>query len=524
MRVIRYREALNQAMIEEMERDERVFLMGEEVGHYQGAYKVSRACSSASASKRVIDTPIAESGFAGIGIGAAMVGPAADHRVHDLELLRWSRSIRSSTTRPRSARCRAGSSTCRSCSAARAARARQVGAQHSQALEHFYAHVPGLKVVAPATPRDAKGLLKTAIRDDNPVLFMEGETLYSAQGRGPRRASTSSRSAWATSSAQGSDVTIVAWCKMVHVALEAADEAGGGGHRGRGRRPAHAAPARRGRSSSSRCARRSRCVVVEEGWPYAGVGGGGDRARQREAFDDLDAPIERVTTDDVPMPYARNLEELVVPSGERVAARAARRLLGRDSPSAGRAARGGSRGPSHRADHGDRPRHAEALRHDGGGQICAGTRGGRPGQAGEISRRGRDRQGDDGVRAFDKGTLFRGQGLRRGSSAPVGQRDRPPVRPGRGGAGQAGEEGGPEERAAEAGGTRRRRGRRRGGGRDGRGRKRSRSAEPKRPEAKAPAAREAAKPAPAADKPAPAEDEEGAEAEDDGRGGSEAVR
>ena len=187
MRTLRFREALREAMIEEMERDERVFLMGEEVGHYQGAYKVSEGMLEKFGAKRVIDTPIAEGGLRGRRRRRGDGGAAADHRVHDVELQR--RRVRPDPEQrgqgPADVR-RAVRLPDRLPRTRTRARGRS-GSQHSHAMEHFYAHVPGLKVVAPAFPADAKGLLKAAIRDDNPVLVMESETLYAREGRGARR-------------------------------------------------------------------------------------------------------------------------------------------------------------------------------------------------------------------------------------------------------------------------------------------------------------------------------------------------
>ena len=176
------------------------------------------------------------------------------------------------------------------------ASARQVGSQHSHAMEHFYAHIPGLKVVAPAFPADAKGLLKAAIRDDNPVLVMESRDALPRQGRGPRRPRRRSpHRQGAASSARAPTCTIVAYSRMTHVALEAAADAREGGHLGRGRRPALAPPARRGHDRRVACSKTHRCVVVHEGWPYGGVGAEIADRVQRLAFDELDAPILRVT-------------------------------------------------------------------------------------------------------------------------------------------------------------------------------------------------------------------------------------
>jgi pyruvate dehydrogenase E1 component beta subunit len=227
MREITYREALREAMAEEMERDERVFLMGEEVGYYNGAYKVSEGLLERFGERRVVDTPIAEAGFAGIGIGAAMVGlrpiiefmtwnfslSAFDQLVNNAAKLRYMSGGQISL--PIVFRGPGGA-------------AHQLAAQHSQVVDNLYAYVPGLKVVAPATPHDAKGLLKTAIRDDNPVVFIEGEVLYGRKGQVPEEEYTIPLGKGDVKR-EGRDVTIVAWSKMVYVALDAAAELAKGG-------------------------------------------------------------------------------------------------------------------------------------------------------------------------------------------------------------------------------------------------------------------------------------------------------
>ena len=198
-RVITFREALREAMAEEMERDPSIFLMGEEVGHYQGAYKVSEGLLARFGEKRVIDTPIAETGFAGVGIGAAMVGLRPI-----IEFMTWNFSLPIVFRGPGGA-------------------AHALAAQHSQALESLYAHVPGLKVVMPATPADAKGLLKAAIRDDDPVVFIESEVMYALKGEVPAGEHLVPLGV-ADVKRRGRDVTIVTWAKMLHTSLKAAEE------------------------------------------------------------------------------------------------------------------------------------------------------------------------------------------------------------------------------------------------------------------------------------------------------------
>ena len=254
-----------------MERDDRVFLMGEEVGHYQGAYKVSEGMLEKFGERRVIDTPIAEGGFAGIGVGAAMVGPPAHHRVHDVELLAPSRSIRSSTTRRRCGRCRAASSTARSSSAARTrARARSAASTRTR-WSTSTRTIPGIKVVAPAFPADAKGLMKAAIRDDNPVLLHGVRDALLREGRGPRRRRARRDGQGADRPRRAPTCTIVAYSRMTHVALEAAAALEKEGISAevvdlRSLRPLDED------TIADSVRRTHRCVVVHEGWPYGGVG------------------------------------------------------------------------------------------------------------------------------------------------------------------------------------------------------------------------------------------------------------
>ena len=314
-RVLRYREALREAMIEEMERDERVFLMGEEVGHYQGAYKVSEGMLEKFGARRVIDTPIAESGFAGIGVGAAMVGlrPIIEFMTWNFSAVAFDQILNSAAKMRQMS---GGQFNCPIVFRGPNASARQVGSQHSHAMEHFYAHVPGVKVVAPAFPADAKGLMKAAIRDDNPVLFMESETLYSVKGDVPDDLDTVPFGK-ARIVREGTDCTIVAYSRMTHVALEAAAVLEKKGISVeivdlRSLRPLD-------EDTIVHSVRKThRCVVVHEGWPYGGVGAEVSDRVQRLAFDFLDAPILRVTTLDVPMPYNAKLEQLCMPQPERV--------------------------------------------------------------------------------------------------------------------------------------------------------------------------------------------------------------
>jgi len=334
-RILSFREALREAMTEEMERDESIFLMGEEVGHYNGAYKVSEGMLARFGEKRVIDTPIAETGFAGVGIGAAMVGlrpiiefmtwnfsiTAADQLINNAAKLRYMSNGQFKL--PIVFRGPGGA-------------AHALAAQHSQALESLYAHVPGLKVVAPSIPADAKGLLKAAIRDDNPVVFIESEVMYSLKGEVPAGEHVVPLGV-AEVKRPGRDVTLVTWSKMVHMVMKAAEQLAGEGI------DAEVVDIRTIRPLDEEAVLASvrkthRCVVVQEGWPFAGVGAEIVALVTHEAFDALDAPPERVTNLDVPMPYARNVENVVLPNPERVTA-AVRTLLGRAAAGARPSAR-----------------------------------------------------------------------------------------------------------------------------------------------------------------------------------------
>jgi pyruvate dehydrogenase E1 component beta subunit len=320
---ITYRDALNQALREEMRRDPTVFLMGEEVGVYQGAYKVSRGLLEEFGPQRIVDTPIAELGFAGIGVGAAMVGmrPVIEFMTWNFALLAIDQVVNSAA---KMLYMSGGQVPVPIVFRGPGGAALQLGAQHSQAFDSWFAHVPGLKVVAPATPYDAKGLLKSAIRDDNPVVFLEGEMLYNMKGEVPEDEYTIPLGA-ADVKRSGSDVTIVCHSKTVAVALKAAERlARDHGLEAdvvdlRTLRPLDVGTLRESLH------RTNRCVVVEEGWPFCGIGAQVVDDLQREAFDDLDAPILRVTQADVPMPYNKLLERAAKPTPDQVIA-AARRV------------------------------------------------------------------------------------------------------------------------------------------------------------------------------------------------------
>jgi pyruvate dehydrogenase E1 component beta subunit len=325
MPTLRFREALREAMVEEMERDGRVFLMGEEVGFYQGAYKVSEGMLEKFGTKRVIDTPIAEAGFAGVGVGAAMVGlrPIIEFMTWNFSAVAFDQILNNAA---KVRQMSGGQFDCPIVFRGPNASARQVGSQHSHAMEHFYAHVPGLKVVAPAFPADAKGLLKAAIRDDNPVLVMESETLYGVKGDVPEGEHVVELGK-ATIARPGTDVTIAAYSRMTHVALEAAAILE------KERISVEVVDLRSLRPLDegtlvASVERTHRMVVVHEGWPYGGVGAEIADRVQRLAFDALDAPILRVATLDVPMPYSAKLEAACIPNAERVVA-TVKRLMAR---------------------------------------------------------------------------------------------------------------------------------------------------------------------------------------------------
>ncbi len=305
MTVMTYRDALNQAMREEMQRDPRVFLMGEEVGVYQGAYKVSRGLLDEFGPMRVVDTPITELGFTGVGVGAAMVGlrPVIEMMTLNFALLAMDQIINSAAKMRYMSGGQVGvPMVVRGPGGA----ALQLGAQHSQALEAHYAHIPGLKVVMPATPADAKGLLKSAIRDDNPVIFIEGEMLYNQKGEVPDGEHIVPLGV-ALVKQEGTDVTLVCHSKSVAVSMKAAEQLAAENISAEVIDLRTIRPLDR-ESVLSSVAKTHRCVVVEEGWPFAGVGAQVSHMIQEEIFDELDAPVLRVTGADVPMPYNKVLE------------------------------------------------------------------------------------------------------------------------------------------------------------------------------------------------------------------------
>lgn len=317
MRTIRYREAVREALIEEMERDERVYLMGEEVGHYQGAYKVSEGLLARFGDRRVIDTPIAEAGFAGIGIGSAMVGlrPVIEFMTWNFSFVAFDQIISNAAKMYQMS---GGTVNVPIVFRGPNGAARQVGSQHSHTVDAFYTHIPGIWVCMPSTPRDAKGLLKTAIREDNPVMFLEGETLYNLPGEVPDEGVEELIPfGQARVGREGDGCTIVAWGRPYHTAMEAAEALAADGIECEVVDPRTLRPL--DVPAIVRSVRKTnRCVIVHEHWPYGGPGAEIADAIQREAFDHLDAPVLRVGSLDVPMPYAANLEDLVLPTVARV--------------------------------------------------------------------------------------------------------------------------------------------------------------------------------------------------------------
>jgi pyruvate dehydrogenase E1 component beta subunit len=314
------REALRDAMAEEMRRDPTVFLMGEEVAEYQGAYKVSQGLLQEFGAKRVIDTPITEQGFTGLGVGAAMAGlrPIVEFMTWNFAMQAIDQIINSATkTRYMSG----GQMHCPIVFRGPNGAAARVAAQHSQEYSSWYAHCPGLIVVAPWSPADAKGLLKSAIRDPNPVVFLENEILYGRSGEVPKDAEHLVPIGKARVVRPGSHVTIASFSRMMEVVIAAADQLAAEGIEAeiidlRTIRPLDAA------TLVESVKKTNRFVSVEEGWPFAGIGAELAAVMMEQAFDWLDAPVVRVTGGDVPMPYAANLEALVLPSAARVIAAA----------------------------------------------------------------------------------------------------------------------------------------------------------------------------------------------------------
>ena len=318
MALVTMREALNQALREEMLRDKDVFLMGEEVGAYQGAYKVTKGLLEELGPERVIDTPITELGFAGLGVGAAMVGlrPIVEFMTFNFSILATDQIINSAAKMlymsggqfkvPIVFRGPGGS-------------AFQVSSQHSQALESWFAYFPGLKVVMPSTPADAKGLLKSAIRDDDPVIFIEQERMYGHKGEVSDDPEFTIPLGVADIKREGTDATIVARSLMVPVALKAAEVLQQQGVSCEVIDPRTIRPLDIDTIIES-VKKTNRVVVAEESHPFCGVAAEISSEINERVFDYLDAPVKRVSGADVPMPYAKNLEDLAIPNVDQLVA------------------------------------------------------------------------------------------------------------------------------------------------------------------------------------------------------------
>lgn len=316
MREILYREALREAMTEEMERDPDIFLMGEEVAEYNGAYKVSQGMLEQFGPMRVVDTPIAELGFAGIGIGAAMVGlkPIIEMMTFNFAILALDQVV---NTAAKMRSMSGGQLSCPIVIRGAGGAAGALGQQHSQSLEAQYMHIPGIKVMMPATPHDAKGMLKTAIRDPDPVIFLESEILFGSKGEVPEEEYLIPMGK-GDIKREGSDCTIIAWSRMVHLALEAAERLSKeDGIEVEVVDPRTLRPLDKDIIRTS-VKKTSRVVVAEEGWYWASVGSTIADFISRDLFDWLDAPVERVHQADVPMPYAFNLEAFSMPDADAI--------------------------------------------------------------------------------------------------------------------------------------------------------------------------------------------------------------
>jgi len=319
MREIQFREALREAMNEEMRKDENIFLMGEEVAEYNGAYKVSQGMLAEYGAKRVIDTPIAELGFAGIAIGAAMNGlrPIVEFMTFNFSLVAIDQIINGAAKLMSMS---GGQYSAPIVFRGPTGNAGQLSSQHSQNFENWFANCPGLKVVIPSNPYDAKGLLKASIRDNDPVIFMESELMYGDKGEVPEGEYIIPIGV-ANVVKEGKDVTIVSFGKMMKVAIQAAEELAKEGISAevidlRTVRPIDYA------TIINSVKKTNRLVVVEEAWPVASLSGEIAYTVQSQAFDYLDAPVKRVTSRDLPLPYAPTLIQEILPNVERTVAAA----------------------------------------------------------------------------------------------------------------------------------------------------------------------------------------------------------
>ena len=318
MATMTMREALRDAMAEEMRRDKDVFVMGEEVAEYQGAYKVTQGLLQEFGTKRVIDTPITEHGFAGLGVGAALAGlkPVVEFMTFNFAMQAIDQIINSAA---KTLYMSGGQMGCGIVFRGPNGAAARVAAQHSQDYSAWYSHIPGLKVVAPSTAADAKGLLKAAIRDPNPVIFLENEILYGQSSPVPKLDDFVLPIGKAKIARAGKDVTIIAWSMGMTYALKAAEELAGEGIDAevidlRTLKPMDT------ETIIASVTKTGRAVTVEEGWAQSGVGAEIAARIMEQAFDYLDAPVVRVSGKEVPMPYAANLEKLALPSAAEVVA------------------------------------------------------------------------------------------------------------------------------------------------------------------------------------------------------------
>lgn len=328
MALLTYREALNRAMDEEMARDDSVVLMGEEVAEYDGAYKVSKGLLSKYGPERVLDTPITELGFTGLGVGAALAGvrPIVEWMTHNFALLALDQVVNEAAKMRHMS---GGQLAVPIVFRGPNGPAEYLSSQHSQALASYWAHIPGLKVLVPATPADAYGLLKTAIRDEDPVVFLEAEMLYGLKGEVPEEEFLIPLGK-AAIAREGTDLSIISFGKPLHLALEAADKLAGSGISAevvdlRSLRPLDE------ETIMASVRKTGRAVVVDESWPAASMGAYVAYRIGTECFDLLDAPVDFVSSEDVPMPYNHGLELAVQPSVEKIAT-AARRVLYLEGP------------------------------------------------------------------------------------------------------------------------------------------------------------------------------------------------
>lgn len=314
MREIQFREALREAMSEEMRRDEKIFLMGEEVAEYNGAYKVSQGMLDEFGAERIIDTPIAELGFAGIGVGAAMNGlrPIIEFMTFNFSLVAIDQVINSAAKMMSMS---GGQFPIPMVFRGPTGNAGMLSSQHSQNFENWYANTPGLKVVVPSNPYDAKGLLKSSIRDNDPVIFMESELMYADKGEVPEGEYLLPIGK-AHIVREGSDVTLVSFGKMMKIVYEAADELAKNGISAevidlRSVRPLDYP------TIIESVKKTNRLVIVEEAWPLSSLATDISFNVQKDAFDYLDAPIRRVNSLDLPLPYAPTLIEVILPNVKR---------------------------------------------------------------------------------------------------------------------------------------------------------------------------------------------------------------